>query len=276
MLEGSGGAIVHIASLLSFQGGRNTVAYAACQARRARPDARAGRRVGVARGARQRGGAGLHRDRLQRGAARRPGAQGRSSTRASRPGAGARPTTSPARSRSCARRRPPTYGPGAGDRRWLAGVVARSSPVVRLAPLGDPSCACLGPVLRRAATPRTSTSSSHLRTTGGAATRPSGSEEIHRDAGRCARSIVIGGKAYSSQPSCGPQRHRVAVRRSGSATPENRSIGRCAGEHRHEVIVEAARREAPTVVVLTSSSGPWQFTDPILVFSIAIHWHGPP
>jgi len=31
MLEGSGGAIVHIASLLSFQGGRNTVAYAAAK-----------------------------------------------------------------------------------------------------------------------------------------------------------------------------------------------------------------------------------------------------
>ncbi len=29
MLEGSGGAIVHIASLLAFQGGRNTVSYAA-------------------------------------------------------------------------------------------------------------------------------------------------------------------------------------------------------------------------------------------------------
>ena len=31
MLEGSGGAIVHIASLLSFQGGRNAVAYAAAK-----------------------------------------------------------------------------------------------------------------------------------------------------------------------------------------------------------------------------------------------------
>jgi 2-deoxy-D-gluconate 3-dehydrogenase len=31
MLEGGGGAIVHIASLLSFQGGRNTVAYAAAK-----------------------------------------------------------------------------------------------------------------------------------------------------------------------------------------------------------------------------------------------------
>jgi 2-dehydro-3-deoxy-D-gluconate 5-dehydrogenase len=31
MLEGSGGAIVHIASLLAFQGGRNTVAYAAAK-----------------------------------------------------------------------------------------------------------------------------------------------------------------------------------------------------------------------------------------------------
>jgi 2-deoxy-D-gluconate 3-dehydrogenase len=31
MLEGAGGAIVHIASLLSFQGGRNTVAYAAAK-----------------------------------------------------------------------------------------------------------------------------------------------------------------------------------------------------------------------------------------------------
>ena len=31
MLEGEGGAIVHIASLLSFQGGRNTVAYAAAK-----------------------------------------------------------------------------------------------------------------------------------------------------------------------------------------------------------------------------------------------------
>ena len=31
MLEGGGGAIVHIASLLSFQGGRNTVAYTAAK-----------------------------------------------------------------------------------------------------------------------------------------------------------------------------------------------------------------------------------------------------
>ena len=31
MLEGAGGAIVHVASLLSFQGGRNTVAYTAAK-----------------------------------------------------------------------------------------------------------------------------------------------------------------------------------------------------------------------------------------------------
>ena len=69
--QGSG-AIVNVASLLTFQGGVLVSELRDRQARRARPDARARERVGAARRPRQRHRPRLHRDRLQPAPARRP------------------------------------------------------------------------------------------------------------------------------------------------------------------------------------------------------------